>query len=127
LVLDAFGISANRVQLPTLLSHTTKRMFRSLLFVVAASLFTDASVSLRASLVRRATPVPRLPGPPVRKDLVILPYESPDVLTVRLRRQALADSLKEGPLLIGDLVIPLPPPVKTCPVVSNQSKGVQLA
>ena len=63
---------------------------------------------------------PKYPAP------VHIPYTSPAILSAQLRKQAhvrhIAARLKEGTLLIGDLVIPIPSPSS----MSNQQLAPQL-
>ena len=53
-----------------------------------------------------------LPTPPLAS-MVVIPYESPACVSARLRALAfekdVQECIRESPLLIGDLVIPIPP------------------
>lgn len=81
------------------------------LFVLtsAALLIGVAAGALRGANVTRHEPV-LMPTPPLH-EMVLVPYESPEALTARLRKHTHAATVKQAPLLIGDIVVPLVSPV----------------
>lgn len=95
------------------------------LFVLtsAALLMGVAGGALRGTNATRLRPV-LLPTPPLH-EMVLVPYESPEAVTARLRKHNQAATVEKAPLFIGDIVIPLiplspPPPNAThahiCPL-----------
>lgn len=83
------------------------------LFVLTSTalLIGVAAGALRGTNATRPHPEPMLMPTPPLHEMVLVPYESPEALTARLRKHTHAATVKQAPLLIGDIVVPLVPPV----------------
>jgi hypothetical protein len=97
-------------------------------FPLFTTFVTATAVGVSVGFLRSSKPLVSkiLPLSPPLHQIVIISYTSPTILSAQLRKQGqarhIAARLKEGTLLIGDLVIPIPSPSS----MSNQQLAPQL-